>query len=250
MNEIIKHSTSLPDVTALKVADNFSITEEGGRVLINRFPTPTEYQLLKQRENDLRRALRPITYASEDQRRAAQALAVMFAGYPAMRNVNAKDNIAAYALHLKDLPLFAILETCEAVTKNKVKHFATDLPPPANILYADAEARANKLNAELVRYSRILNAKQLEQPVVSESERERINRAIEEWRATSAKAFDPYAEEREQRIERTKQYIADRNTQQILDDYAQRGEEPQRAGDLVVSAELRDMLKNRPTRLP
>lgn len=249
MSDVVKHnynsnSLYVSDLDALKVADRFSVVEEGRQVLIDRLPTPEERKLLKRREDDLKRALRPISYASEDQKRVAQMLATMFAGYPTMRNTNPQDTIAAYVVHLKDLPLFAIKETCEAVIKNKVKHFATDLPPPANLLYEDAEYRASKVHMEQLRFSRILQATELLQPVISEAERERVNLAIEAWRASSAKAFQGEVEERERRIDRTLQHFADRNDDKIAEDYRRHGEEPQKSGDVLISRSLRDNLKN------
>lgn len=128
-NDLIDHEPTLPglvpnadvDRLANMFADALVLNE--GPPALPRLPTDRERKALQTRCLELARAVRPIKMDIGEQESARKRIALLCNGWSANRGagIDAAGLVSTYVFDLSDLPLFAILEACDAVTKGRVK---------------------------------------------------------------------------------------------------------------------------------
>jgi hypothetical protein len=147
---------------------SFQIAEANGEPMLDRVPNREEKRFLVQRQDQLARVLRPISYADTDKDKAARMLALMFGGFPSLKNADAEGMVATYMLHLQELPLFALEKACNDINKNRVKGLDGDWPPTSPRVFEIAEKHLRSVVEEKIRYDKVLTIKKLIPPPVDE----------------------------------------------------------------------------------
>ncbi len=214
---------------------------ETGSASLRRDLTRPEKAALGGRADELKLALRPISQASEEMRRAAEALAQLFLGFPSMRNVDAQAMITAYVQHMSDMPLFAVRAACDDVVKGKVKGLDPDWPPTSVRLVEIAEKHSRPLIEESIRISKTLTGKQTVVEV-SPEERARVGEKLKVMAQDMTKATGKEASDQ---AKATLAKMASDNQEKILAEYRRLGIEPSYADPartMLVSPSLRKLL--------
>jgi len=151
------------------LAASFQIAQgDSGEVMLDRLPNADEKRFLKRRQDELARVLRPISYAETDKDKAARMIALMFGGFPSLKNADAEMMVANYMMHLQELPLFALERACTAINRHQVKGLDSDWPPTSPRIYEIADGYLRSVVEEKLRYDKVLTTTKLIPPPVDE----------------------------------------------------------------------------------
>lgn len=232
----IRNAPLLPGVaTAVDVgnlARSFVIEEpgQGKSACLDRMPTTAERTMLQERNRELRTLLRPCEMAGTDQEKARQAIALMLAGFPILRNADKATMIESYwETFARGLPLVAVVHACNAVNANEIAGFDPDYGPPASPrLCATAKVVMHKLGAEQHRIDRILTASSVMRPLATPEQAERIKGGLRDLaNKLNVSNENASAEERMRRFQAERSA----NNKSILAEYRALGLEPRYSGD-------------------
>lgn len=239
----------LPNVEALRLAQSFHTMVEGYEVLVDRLPTTVERQQLSARVDALAVALRPIGESRDDQADAAAAIAAMLVGYGAGRKDKAAaETVTVYLEHLRGVPLFAIRAACDDVkfgrvydvekrTGNRIP-LDPDFPPSTVRLRSVAQKHVDELANEKWRFDRLLRAKRIIAPPISEAERVRMAENFRRLQADMARcSADSDLEETARKVKAADEARA-RTEQTIIAEYEALGIEPVRNGGILCSLSM------------
>lgn len=159
----------------------FAPRMEGAVAIIERAVTSIERQVLQRRNFDLTKVLRPISESQEQTILVKAMLAQFFKGYPSLMNADGKSMVSAYMVDLEPLPLFAIARALLDIKQGRIKirdqktGREMDLDPdwpPASARVAEVARRFVIDPAkEQLSISRVLNAKRIEPPVITDPAR-------------------------------------------------------------------------------
>lgn len=170
-----------PTGSVSKLLDTFQVDVYGfDDVALDRMPNAEERQLLQARHRELMTMLRPINLAKTDQEKAAKALALLFSGYPSLRNANVRDTITAYMLHLEHLPLPALCKACEDIAHNRVADLDPDFAPTSPRIVKVAEGHIAPLARERDRIDQILGSRKLMRAASTPEAQERVRLGLVE----------------------------------------------------------------------
>lgn len=246
MNEIVKAQPSLPlakNDEAANVVDNVVDfwPDDGQPASLRRALTATEKKTLETRAVELVRVLRPISYASEEMKRAAQEIATLFLGFPSMRNIDAPTMVSAYVQHLSDLPIFAVRAAVEDVVRGRVKGLDPDWAPTSVRLHEVAQKHVTPIIEEQLRIEKTMKGV-VPAPELTPEERDQIGQK-----------FHAFAKDVTQKIERELSDTAKRTLGRISDadraaqlrEYERLGIEPQwadKAKTTLISPSLLKMI--------
>lgn len=254
MNELDKLAPTLPglrpDVEAKRLVDELvAFWPENGKPELRRAITVSDKRALEKRVKELHGLLRPTFEASEERKRAAQAIAQMFTGFPSMRNADAQGLTAAYLAILEDQPLFAIVAACKDVAQGKVESLDVDWPPSSGRVHEQARKHAGGPTLELIRIRKTLDGEVQRRPVDKKEER-RVGVGLQRM-AEDLKAQDDARTEKlmAEAAERQKRF----NDAAILREYRRLGIEPVYADEgrtVLVSPSLRQSLAFTPEGTP
>jgi hypothetical protein len=227
MNEIAKRKESIPtglDTGVRNIVDEVVMfwPDDGKPVALRRGLTREEKAALQARVRELMMVLRPISQVSEEMKRAAEALAQMFLGFPSMRNVDAKAMITAYVQHMSDLPLYAIRAACDDVVKARVKGLDPDWPPTSVRLVEIAQSHTSGPIGESITIGKALAGKVHERETTPQ-EKERIRLGLQRMSKDLQEKAD---QERIDRVAKTQQAVSDGTRAKILLEYRRLGIEP------------------------
>lgn len=253
MNKIAVHAPTLPgllpNVEALRLAQSFHAMLEGHEVLVDRLPTAVERQQLSARADALAVALRPIGESSDDRGGASVAIAAMLVGYGAGRKDKAAaETVAVYLEHLGGIPLFAVRAACDDVkcgrvydvekrTGNRIP-LDPDFPPSTVRLRSVAQKHVDELAIEKWRFDRLLRAKRIIAPPISEAERARMAENFKGLQRDMASRSAATELEEAERKARLADEARARNEQTIVAEYAALGLEPVRNGGILCSLSM------------
>lgn len=181
--ELTTQNAQLPSLAtqarAAEIIDQrVSFWPDDGTAPVLRAPlTGDEKQALQNRMVELVRELRPISTATEEKKRASQALAAMFMGFPSLRNTDNAAMVAAYLMALDDLPVSAVIKACEDVAKRRVKGTDPDFPPTGPRLYEVAQKYTRPAEGERIKIKRTLDAKVGDAPISPEERKRTAEKA-------------------------------------------------------------------------
>lgn len=231
----------LPDRDTADLIARFQnrLDREGHTWFLPALPTASERRQIETRRADVRRGLRPISMAHADKDRAALAITAMLTAWIHTGRADPKSTVAAYVMHLLDLPLFAIEKACQDVARGYVDGLSPDFPPSAPRLHQLAMEACEKLSTEALAIDRILVAELRVE--ISEDERARVSERFKEladrMRVTT---IQPEDQHRKAQAERRQKEAGDRA---ILAEYAALSMEPIYASEgILVSPALLKVL--------
>lgn len=231
----------LPDRGTADLIARFQnrLDREGRSWFLPALPTADERRAIEARRGDVRRSLRPISMVHADKERAALAITAMLTAWIHTGRADPKSTVAAYVMHLADLPLFAIEKACGDVARGYVDGLSPDFPPAAPRLHQLAMDACEKLSGEAATIDRILNAELRVE--ISEDERARVSARFKELaERMRVNTVEPEDQRRKAQIERRQKEAHERA---ILAEYAALGMEPVYAGDgIIVSPALLKVL--------
>lgn len=239
----------LPNVEAMRLAGSFHTMIEGHEVLVDRLPTAVERQQFWARAEAIADALRPIAGNRDDRAAAAAAIAAMLVGYGAGRKDKAAvETVAVYVEHLREIPLFAIKAACEDVKHGRVYDVEKrtgnrvpldpDFPPSTIRLRSVAQKHVNELAGEKWRFDRLLRAKRLIKPPISEAERARTIEKIRDLQADMARSGAEVDLAETARKVRLAAEAQARGERLIVAEYEALGLEPVRSGGVLCSLSM------------
>lgn len=254
MNELEKLAPTLPglrpDTEAKRLVEELvAFWPENGKPELRRAITVSDKRALEKRMKELNSLLRPTAEASEDRKRAAQAIAQMFTGFPSMRNADAQGLTAAYLAILEDQPIFAITAACKDVAQGKVEAIDPDWPPSSGRVHEQARQHAAAPLLELIRIKKTIDGEVQRRPL-DKNEEKRVGIGLQKM-SEDLKAADDARMEKLQadQAERQKRY----NDAAILREYRRLGIEPIYADAerrVLVSPSLRAALAFTPEGKP
>lgn len=217
-----------PDAEAQRIVEDVIsfYPDDGSPVSLRRDLTRPERDLLDGRKLQLNAILRPVSDASEERRRTAEALAAMFLGFPSMRNVDAQTMITAYVLHLESLPLFAVMKACEDVVRKRVKDLDSDWPPTSPRMYEIAERHVFPVEGERLMIEKALVGRV---PEVEKLTPEAVERIGAKAMALSQELNKKVERERSETDARTLAELAAGSNAAIMREYQRLGVEPKYA---------------------
>ena len=161
------------------------IAREGGRDTLPHLPAPEARQRMQERRVALHLALRPISMATADQKRARDAIAALLGGYLNIRTDNPAAVAAGYTAHLGEQPLFAILQACDDFANHRVVdhikedgttvYFTMDHAPSAFRLLDQVKKCAADARTEHYQIGRVLAVtKTRDKPMMTAQEQARV----------------------------------------------------------------------------
>lgn len=203
------------------------LEQDLGEWFLPALPTPEQRQRLVTRQSEVRQALRPISLSDADRQKAAIAITAMLTAWIHTGKADPKSTVAAYVMHMQDVPLFAIEKACADVARGYVEGVSPDFPPSAARLHQLAIDACEALAREEANIKKILSAKLAYTP--SPEERERVK---EKFRllAEALKGM-PADPETEQRKEEGARRIKEATERAKLREYEALGVEPVYAAD-------------------
>jgi hypothetical protein len=186
-----------------------------------RLPGHEARSALQARAVDLHAALRPISLASEEMKRAAEACAHLLGAYANNRVADPLGQAKLYATHLQDQPLFAIRQACDDFRNRRVfdvnsdgdrVYFTLDHAPSAFRLLDQVKKIADAYRAEHWKISRVLKITHIkpENRHISTEEAESVARQIRELAARLGSGLDVERAQERERIRREAQEARDR----------------------------------------
>lgn len=165
-----------------RLIDSFMIEDDGREVTLDRLPSKDERELFVLRNNNLKRSLRRCDAAMADLDRAKRDLAVMFNGYPAMRNDDVDARLLAYLLVLQSYPLFAILEAIQDVAHNRYENLDPMRPPTSPLLARRCADIVARVATEQLRLDKILSAKKVMRVETAPGAHDRVMASLRDFR--------------------------------------------------------------------
>lgn len=237
----------VPDRATADLIGSFAnkLDREGADWFLPVLPTPDEREIILTRQRGVRRAMRAIAMADADRQKAATAITAMLTAWIHTGKADPKSTVAAYVMHLQDMPLFAIERACSDIAKGNVSDLNPDFPPSAARLHQLAAESCETLAKEDADIGKILIAKVAYVP--PPEERERV-RAGFEGLTESMKAWtsDPEASQRRAVADRR---VKEASERAVLRQYETLGVEPQYATDgILVSPSLLKLLGRLPAK--
>lgn len=118
-----------------------AIDKEGSHDVLPALPPPQLRQRMRARQLDLHALLRPISMATEDQKRAREAIAALLGGYLNIRSDQHQAIAGGYTAHMADQPLFAIRQACDDFKNRRVYDWIDEKKVPFTIDYAPSAFR-------------------------------------------------------------------------------------------------------------
>lgn len=192
-NELTKVEASTPTTNQMALAGlqeavqrlYGSIEREGGHDVLPSLPAPQVRARMRERQLTLRSVLRPISLASEEQKRARDAIAGLLGGYLNIRTDNPAAIAAGYTAHLGEQPLFAILAACDDFRHHRVVdyvndegkevYFTLDHAPSAFRLLDQVKKRAADAQSEHFQINRVLAITKIKpRALMTEDEERRV----------------------------------------------------------------------------
>lgn len=243
----------LPDAEALALARSFQWIVEGTEEMLDRLPTELEREVLRRRFADLAETMRPIEARDGDRAVAAEVIAGLLVGYGYARGDPAsRQTVTVYVKHLEMVPLFAIRAACEDVKAGRVfdvdartgnrRPLNPDKEPSTIRLRAVAEKHAERVRVEQHRFDRILRARRAMPPMPTEAERARVSELLRGLSARMAMASAGEDLARRERLARRAEEERALVEREFLAEYERLGLKPQRAGGMLISPQLAEIL--------
>ncbi len=209
-----------------------SITREGGRDTLPHLPAPEARQRMQERRVALHLALRPISMATADQKRARDAVAALLGGYLNIRTDNPAAVAAGYTAHLGEQPLFAILQACDDFANHRVVdhiredgttvYFTMDHAPSAFRLLDQVKKCAADARTEHYQIGRVLAiTKARGKPIMTAEEEQRVAESLRLHADSLLKRANAYAEIERKKIREESAAARDR-AQRIIQEAAAR----------------------------
>ena len=258
-NDLTLHSDALPGldlvdegerVLAAFVAD---LHEEGGTPMLSVLPSKAQRAVLIEHCNKLGTLIRPTSMATEDGKRAASALALMFSGFLSLRKADAVELVTTFLAHLEELPVFAIEAACRDVPAGRVteydqrrgRHVPIDpaYPPTSPQLFAAAARHAEKHRAAHYNAGKVLAITKIYAPV-SEAERERVQAKLKEL-ATSLAERSADAMLRDSKRAQAGAKELPSSADLARREYDAKRQKPIYAGDIMISPSLAQQIADR-----
>lgn len=206
--------SNLAHVPALRLDESkddlvrqFGLHLEGSVSVIKRGPSMVERQILQKRNVALMQVLQPISASREATALAKALLAQFFKGYPSLLNQDGGSLISAYMVDMESLPLFAVARAVLDIKQGRVKirdqrtgremDIDPDWPPSSSRIAEVARRFVNEPAKEQYNISRVLTAKRIEPPMVTDPKR---RAAIGEMLSGLAQTLRANDAEREARL--------------------------------------------------
>jgi hypothetical protein len=141
---------------------NRVVKEPDGTFWLETMPTANQRNAIVERRDMINRILRPASMSDADKRRIEVAVGLALSGWLNAKTANPAASIAAYVLHLQDLPVFAVEKACANIAKGLVEGLSPDYPPSAARIHRMAAEELEALNTEAISIGHVLGARKIE----------------------------------------------------------------------------------------
>ena len=118
-----------------------AIEKDGTEDVLPSLPPRELRGRMRARQLDLNAALRPISMATEDQKRAREVIAGLLGGYLNIRSDQHQAIAAGYTAHMGEQPLFAIRQACDDFKHRRVYDWIDEKQVPFTIDHAPSAFR-------------------------------------------------------------------------------------------------------------
>lgn len=232
---------------AREALDRFSITKEGREIIINRYPTSEEREVLTRHRERIDVMLRPTSYQSTDGDKLTSMLSLLFSGYAQLAKMDrseASTFTAGYVQHLQHLPLFALARACEDISRNRVPGLNKDHPPAAPRIGHIAEDYVAKAAAERRRCIDVLHANLLERQAEANTAESIARVQLMHQQAVRALGGHTDVETQwDKKKTEIQEWHREQAKKQLLNEWAHLGEEPKAIAGIPISVGLARLLR-------
>lgn len=248
MNALVNHTPVATDEVAQLVKELASgLKFEYGQRALARLPTAEEAVKLKERQDALYLALRPISYTAHGPalRDAGAEIAEMLYGFEAWKAKNLdktaqklkEDSVGWYVHELRDMPLYAVKQACLDVRQNRVPDLNPDYPPSSARMVALARVHSDALRAQHNTVKMLLSTHVVVKPELADPKMQ--ERIANKMRDLAAGLRDKLERERtEEQEKRAAESIANAKKDRV-EEWKRNGLKPQFASkDIPISMSL------------
>lgn len=251
MNDLTTDLTNVVGGLAPKVDDGIIDTVERyesqvlqGRsvtdLMLPTLPTREERAALSRQASIIFETMKPISYSGASLQRGAQIIAALLGGYTQLAQLDAATKqkmLAAFTAKLSKLPLFAVAEACNEITRGtdlaKKYEVRPGYAPSDAQIYQIAETIASRYSVAKNRIDRILSINKIIPPPLPPEDREKVGKLLVDLSATLRAPSDTERAAAKAKREAASDAI---NRRWILREYEENGLQPHfdKDGNLIT----------------